>query len=220
MPHALRTSVDDFIEGLRSFEQHLITKDKIAEYVDSMRLSAEALRPFTFFHQDHYTRNLLYKDPLFEVMVICWSPGQKTPIHTHNGSLGWMTVAQGEISIHNFHYLSCNAPQNQNVIGIDCLAGATRIELESKETIECAEGSPVATVDKLQTIHQMENHDPARAGCVTLHVYSPPIESCVAFDLDHQRCFRRSLRYDTQYGKPLPEEPAPSPRLNNLQQPR
>ncbi len=216
MAHALRTTVDDFIEGLKAFERDLITRDKIRDYVDAMRLSSEALRPYTFFHQDHYTRNLLYKDGLFEVMAICWKPGQKTPVHTHNGSLGWMTVAQGAITIHNFHYLSCNAPENQNVIGMDCLAGATRLELERRETMDCVEDGPVALVDKLQTIHQMENRDPAQAGCVTLHVYSPPIESCVAFDLEHQRCFRRELHYDTRLGKVVPEDSPPSPHLYHL----
>lgn len=215
MAHALRTTIDDFIEGLKSFEQEAITKERLRDYVDAMRLSADALRPYTFFHPDHYTRNLLYRDSLFEVMTICWSPGQKTPIHTHNGSLGWMTVSQGQVSIHNYHYLSCNAPENQNVIGMDCLAGATHIELESRETVTCFENAPVATVDKLQTIHQMENAEPSPAGCVSLHIYSLPIESCVAFDLEKQRCFRRSLRYDTRFGK-LVDDAAPSPRLYSL----
>jgi cysteine dioxygenase len=59
----------------------------------------------------------------------------------------------------------------------------------------------ISTVDKLQTIHQIENTDPAEAGSVSLHIYSLPIESCIAFDLQQQRCYRRTLRYFSQYGK-------------------
>ena len=59
----------------------------------------------------------------------------------------------------------------------------------------------INTLDKLQSIHQIENADPAESGCVSLHVYSLPIESCVAFDLEQQRCCRRTLSYYSRYGK-------------------
>jgi cysteine dioxygenase len=36
---------------------------------------------------------------------------------------------------------------------------------------------------------------------VSLHIYSLPIDSCVAFDMEHQRCFRRSLAYYSKNGK-------------------
>jgi cysteine dioxygenase len=202
MPHALRSSAEDFVQGLKSIEQGLITRDLVCNYVNSMRLSPEALKSYIFFNKDNYTRNLIYRDERFEVMTICWLPGQRTVIHTHNGSLGWMSMVQGEVDVHNYHYLKCNKPENQNVVGLDCLAGATQIDMERIGTMHCVPGGDVNTVDKLQTIHQIENADPSRSGCVSLHVYSPPIDSCVAFDLEHQRCFRRSLRYTTEYGLP------------------
>ena len=201
MAHPLRTSVDDFIAGLKSFEPGIISKEAVRKYVDSMRLSAEALRPYTFFNDEIYTRNLIFKDKLFEVMAICWRPGQKTAIHTHNGQLGWMSIAQGEVAVHNYKYVACNCPENQNVVGMDCLGGASHIELDRLATDDCAESSPIYCVDKLQSIHQIENQDTAKSGCVSLHIYSLPIESCIAFDLKNQRCFRRTFNYYSQYGK-------------------
>ena len=201
MPHALHTTVEDFVEGLKGFERELITTDLLRRYVDAVRLSPEALKPFTFFRDETYTRNLIFKDDLFEVMAICWKHGQKTTIHTHNGQLGWMAITQGEIEVHNYKYISCNAPENQNVVGIDCLGGATHIELERQHTERCHAGGHINTVDKIQTIHQIENSDKARAGCVSLHVYSKPIDSCIAFDLEHQRCYRRTLRYFSRFGQ-------------------
>ena len=200
MPHPLRTSVDDFIEGLRGFERDLITKENVRHYMDEVRLSAEELKPYTFWRDEYYTRNLIYRDNLFEVMAICWAPGQKTAIHTHNGSLGWMTVAQGEMAVHNYKYLSCNAPENQEVIGMDCLAGATHIEMDRMETDVCSDTSPTACVDKHHTIHQIENVDKTKLGCVSLHVYAPPIDSCVGFDLEKQKCFRKTLCYYSRFG--------------------
>src|SRR5262245_54794772 len=36
---------------------------------------------------DHYARHLLYRDPgdRYEVIVMAWAPGQKTPVHDHSG---------------------------------------------------------------------------------------------------------------------------------------
>jgi predicted metal-dependent enzyme (double-stranded beta helix superfamily) len=203
MPHPLRTTVEDFVEGLKAFERpdDHITTERVRSYIDSTRLSARELQPFIHFRDDFYTRNLVYRDRLFEVMVICWKAGQKTAIHTHNGQLGWMTVPQGEVAVHNYKYVSCNAPENQNVVGMDCLGGASHIELDRLSTHVCANSAPIYTVDKLQTIHQIENTDPSGVGVVSLHVYSMPFDSCIAFDLDKQRCFRRTLHYYSRYGK-------------------
>ncbi len=196
--HPLRTSVADFVAGLREMERDLITKDRIAAYMGATTLRPEALSDYVWWRDSVYTRNLIYRDELFEVMTICWSPGQKTAIHTHNGQLGWMTVAQGEVATHQFRHTSCNAPENQNVVNIDCLGGATELQLDRVGTLVCAEGSGMVTVDKLQTIHQIENA--GTTGCVSLHVYSKPFDSCIAFDLERQCCYRRTLSYFSKEG--------------------
>jgi cysteine dioxygenase len=205
MAHPLRTSVEDFVEGLKALERDLITKELVTQYMDAMRLTTEALKPYTFFSPDTYTRNLIYRDPLFELMLICWQPGQQTAIHTHNGQLGWMAVPQGEVVIHNYHYVNCNAPENQNVVGMDCLGGATRINLETLQILHCSGGGPIATVDKIQTIHQIENTEKSASGSMSLHIYSLPFDSCIAFNLEEQRCFRKTLRWYSRYGKLEPE---------------
>jgi len=196
--HPLHTSVGDFIAGLKELERDLITKPKIAAYMAAMPVRAEALKDYVWWRDSFYTRNLIYRDDLFEVMTICWSPGQKTAIHTHNGQLGWMTVAQGEVTTHEFSHTSCNTPENQNVVNIDCLGGATELQIDRVGSLVCAEGTGMVTVDKLQTIHQIENA--GKTGCISLHVYSKPFDSCIAFDLDKQRCYRRQLSYFSKDG--------------------
>ncbi len=212
MTHPLRTTVEDFVAGLKSLERDVISKERIAEFMDASRLSAAALAPYAYFSDHYYTRNLIHRDGLFELMVIAWRPGQKTPVHTHNGQLGWMDVPQGEVEVHNYKYVDCNAPENQNVIGIDCTGGATRIHLDPLETLHCAEGGAISTVDKIQTIHQIENRDPAKAGAISLHLYSLPFDSCITFDLEHQRCYRKTLSYYSRYGKIVEVEVEASPR--------
>ena len=98
--------LDSFVDGLKRFETDVITKDRVTEYCSELRIKDAALSPYLHFRPDRYTRNLIYQDRLFEVMVICWEPGQKTPVHSHNGQLGWMLVERGGIDVTNFRYLA------------------------------------------------------------------------------------------------------------------
>ena len=152
------------------------------DYLRRPRSDRPSLDPFVHFRPGPYTRNLVYRDDMFELMAVCWRPGQRTVIHTHNGQLGWMGVEQGALAVINYKWLGCNASDNQNVAGMDCLAGATELDLDRREVQECFPGGPVNTVDKVQTIHQVvvQGKEPV----VSLHVYSRPIDSCVAFDLE------------------------------------
>ena len=49
MSHPLRTTVDDFVEGLKKFERELITTNLVRHYVDANRLSAETPAAERFF---------------------------------------------------------------------------------------------------------------------------------------------------------------------------
>lgn len=202
-------SVSRFVETLRSFESEPVTRDRVLEYCLETGVERSSLAPYVHFRKDAYTRNLIYTDDLFEVLALCWSAGQRTPIHTHNGQLGWMSVEEGSLAVVNYKWLSCNAAGNQNVVGMDCLAGATELDLDRGEVQECFPGGAVNTVDKVQTIHQvvLQGKEPA----ISLHIYSRPIDSCVAFDLENRRCYRRKLSFFSKYGNVVVTEGDLSP---------
>ena len=94
---------------------------------------------------------------MIEVMLICWPIGAVTPLHTHNGQLGWMTMIEGKLLVENYRKIDCNRPENQQVVGMDCLAGATKIEMEHLHNELAIPGGPLNTVDKTQTIHRIRN---------------------------------------------------------------
>ena len=191
-------AVGDFVATLQAFEKEPITRDRVLNLCLETEVDRASLERYSFFRPDVYTRNLIYSDDQIEVMAVCWSRGQRTPIHTHNGQLGWMAVSQGAVAVINYKWLGCNAPENQNVAGMDCLAGATELDLERRDVQECYPGGPINTVDKVQTIHQVvvQGKEPA----LSLHIYSRPIDSCVAFDLANRRCYRRQLSFYSRYG--------------------
>ncbi len=190
--------VERFIDGLREMAAGVITKQKMYDYLVMYEIRSQDLERYKMWLADRHTRNKIFRNDMLECMLICWPIGAVTPLHTHNGQLGWMTMIEGKLVVENFRKIDCNRPENQQVVGMDCLAGATRIEMKQLGTELCVPGGPLNTVDKKQTIHRIKNLAEWNERAVSLHVYSRPIDSCVVFDLENQTCARRDLKYDNE----------------------
>lgn len=54
---------------------------------------------FAMFRPDgsRYARNLLERNEMFELLILCWGPGQQSPIHNHEGQNCWMAILEGAI---------------------------------------------------------------------------------------------------------------------------
>ena len=188
----------EFVRGIEEMSRGVITKQKIYDYLVTYEIRAEELELYKQWLPDRHTRNKIFRNDMIEVMLICWPIGAITPLHTHNGQLGWMTMLEGRLVVENYRKLRCNAAENEQVVGMDCLAGATQIEMEKLDTELAVPGGPLNTVDKTQTIHRIINRPEWNERAVSMHVYSRPIDSCVVFDIEAQRCFRRDLKYDNE----------------------
>jgi hypothetical protein len=123
-----------------------------------------------------------------------------------------MVMQSGSLEVVDYKWLGCDHPEYQNVVDLDCIAGSDHIKLNKLHETKATTDGPVLTADKLQTIHQLFNCGEDKEEAVSIHVYSRPIDSCVAFDLDGQRCYRRQLDYFSEYGevaaKRQPQVPA------------
>lgn len=190
--------VEKFVDGLRELSEGLITKQKIYDYLITYEIRGEDLPKYEKWLDDRHTRNKIFRNDMLECMLICWPIGAITPLHTHNGQLGWMTMIRGKLIVDNYKKLDCNRPENQQVVGLDCLAGATRIDMQHLGTELCVPGGPLNTVDKTQTIHRIRNLSDWNERAVSMHIYSRPIDSCVVFDIEAGHCFRRDLKYDNE----------------------
>jgi cysteine dioxygenase len=190
-------SVATFVDRLRAIEGGPVTSDRVAELIDSAEVDEKTLRPFVRFADDHYTRHLVHRDRHFDVMLLCWQPGMGTPVHTHNGQLGWAVVTRGALECVEYRWLGCDSPERQNVGGLDCLAGGGEVRLERTHELVCTPGGPMNRVTREVTIHSLAVPHDARERVVSLHVYSLPFDSCVVFDVAQGRCARRELAFDT-----------------------
>jgi cysteine dioxygenase len=191
-------SAEQFVDGIRRLSEGLITKQKIYDYLVAYEIRPDDLETYKQWLPDRHTRNKIFRNDMIEVMLICWPIGAVTPLHTHNGQLGWMTMIDGKLLVENYHKIDCNRPENQQVVGMDCLAGATKIDMEHLQNELAIPGGPLNTVDKTQTIHRIRNLAEWNERAVSMHVYSRPIDSCVVFDMEAQRCYRRDLKYDNE----------------------
>ncbi len=190
--------VEAFVDGLRELSEGVITKQKIYEYLIKYEVREKDLARYELWLPDRHTRNKIFRNDMLECMLICWPVGAITPLHTHNGQLGWMTMLRGKLIVDNYRKTDCNRPENQQVVGMDCLAGATRIEMQALGTELCVPGGPLNTVDKTQTIHRIRNIAEWNEPAMSMHIYSRPIDSCVVFDIEGGKCFRRDLKYDNE----------------------
>lgn len=190
--------VEEFIDGIRELSAGVITKQKIYDFLTTHDIRDEDLERYKMWMPDRHTRNKIFRNDMIEAMVICWPIGAITPLHTHNGQLGWMTMLEGKLIVENYRKINCNRPEAEQVVGMDCLAGATKIDMQLVGTELCVPGGPINTVDKTQTIHRIKNPSDWNERAVSLHVYSRPIDSCVVFDIEGGRCFRRDLKYDNE----------------------
>jgi cysteine dioxygenase len=188
--------VEQFIAGIEEMSRGVITKQGISDYMMKYSIRPEDVQRYRRFLDEKHARNKIFRNDMIEVMLICWNIGNRTPLHTHNGQLGWMEMIEGKLFVENFRKIDCNRPENQEVVGMDCLAGATEINMETLDTELVEPGGALNTVDKHHTIHRISNLPEWNTRAVSLHIYSRPIDSCVVFDMETQRCFRRDLKYD------------------------
>ncbi len=189
-PQALSNAVDiqDFVSQLRKFSEPVFDQvDLILEFLTHTPVDPETLTPYLTWDRQHYTRNLIDKTPLYELLAICWEVGQASSVHNHRDQNCWMTVPIGRLLVENYHVAS------QDVEKGVC-------QLKTADTVEMNATHPCA-VDPAEPVHRVFNPREFGERAVSLHVYSRPFDSCVVYSPDQGTCGEIKLHYTTQYGK-------------------
>ena len=191
-----RLSLASFVDRLDNLRPADITIANVQALVGDDALDETTLRPFIGARTDHYARRLVHRGRYFDVLVLTWTPGQRTPIHNHAGNLGWVRLVRGQIQEETFRLVpGASLPNAAVAKDPEGQGGNVGLELTGDGVI--ATVGAVATADRVRAIHRLGN--PAAAGgdtTVTLHVYSLPHDCCLAFDLEKRTCQRRQLSCD------------------------
>jgi cysteine dioxygenase len=128
--------------------------DQINSWLSTVSISRADLEPYLGFKEGNYWRHRVCRNEAVEMLVICWRPGQRTPIHDHNGSHGVVRVQEGLMWETIFVY--------------DDERG-----LCYKSSRECPTGE--ITGADVPDIHQLGNPDVSGQDLITIHVYAPPL---------------------------------------------
>lgn len=190
MPTALKQiSIDRFVAKLREFPEAAFGEtEQIRSFMQQNPVDSDSLAPYLIWDKQHYTRNLIDKTSLYELLAICWEVGHISSVHNHRDQNCWMAVPIGKLLVENFH-----------VVEQDLSCG--KCTIKATEIVEMNISQPCA-VDPLEPVHRVMNPREFNQRAVSLHVYSRPFDSCVVYSAEQGTCGEIALHYTTAYGKP------------------
>jgi hypothetical protein len=180
--------IEKLVEELRRLpESAFVETETVRRVLEEMPVNAESLAPYLTWDRQQYTRNLIDRTPLYELLAICREAGQATS-HNHRDQNCWMTAPIGRLRVENF----C-------VIQQDLHAG--RCQLEPLNAVEMNASHPCA-VDPAEPVHRVVNPREFNQRAVTLHVYSRPFDTCIVYSPEQGTCGEVRLHFNTEFGKP------------------
>jgi len=183
-------SIEDFVSELHKFPEAAFDHtSSLLEFLQRTSVAPETLTPYITWDRQHYTRNLIDKTPLYELIAICWEVGQVSSVHNHRDQNCWMSVPIGRLLVENFHLLSQDVEHG-------------RCQLTPTDTVEMNPGHPCA-VDPADPVHRVVNPKHFAQRAVSLHIYSRPFDTCVVYSPEQGTCGIIKLHYNTVFGKPV-----------------
>jgi len=163
-------NIQQLVQLLSKFpteEYNTILKDFDFESID--------FSSFESWSNDCYTRNCLFRDTDFELILICWQQGQETAVHGHDGEDCWVYLLEGEMDEVYF-----------NIDTNKCLQEVGSHKVKPNQ---------LTFMNDKFGFHKLKNCSNGKS--MSLHLYAKPIENCVSFDETTQSFVQRELSYDT-----------------------
>ena len=152
-------TVNQLVTWLQTFEQR-ISLEELKFRLDDDSISADLLADYIHFSDERYSRNLLAYGPQFYALVLCWKPGQASPIHDHKGASCGVRVIAGVATETSYCWQDDRLVEN------------------SVTTMNA--GEVCGSFD--DDIHEIRNN--GDHNLVTLHIYSPYLDNINLYDLE------------------------------------
>jgi predicted metal-dependent enzyme (double-stranded beta helix superfamily) len=184
--------IEQWVKDLAAIPERNFSLKNVQDYILRHGVRQESIEKYLFFSKGNYTRNLIFKNEVFECMTICWEIGQSSRIHNHRDQNCWMVAPIGRLKVQNFR-----------VQQKDSNHGTCRIV--PTDIYEMDAGHP-AYVNPLEPVHQVLNLAEFQQRAVSIHVYSKPFDSCEVYLREKGTYSDVPLRYTSEYGKLNPAE--------------
>jgi len=184
--------IADWVKGLAAISERDFTLENVQDYVVRHAVRPATLDKYCYFSKGNYTRNLIFKNDVFECMTICWEIGQHSRIHNHRDQNCWMSAPIGRLRV-----------QNYRVEHRDTAQGTCKIIPTDVYDLDAAHP---ACVNPMEPVHEVLNLAEFQKRAVSIHVYSKPFESCEVYYRDRGTYADVPLFYTSEYGKLNPAE--------------
>jgi len=162
------------IEELKHTAKEMNLAD-LRRFISKLKPEMAELQRYVHFTDERYARNLVYKCTDFECLVLCWRPGQRSPIHDHAESICAVYTMNGVLSADNYRKTS------NGHVRADYSEDFTPGSVLSIQTTE---------------IHQVSNLQDS-ADLISLHFYVGPLENSFLYSVQqpihelYQRTYTR-----------------------------
>jgi cysteine dioxygenase len=188
-------TISDWVQNLAAIPDRDFTLENVQGFILHHAIRPESLEKYLFFSKGSYTRNLIFKNDMFECMAICWEVGQFSRIHNHRDQNCWMSAPIGRLKVQNFRV------QDRHSDGEHC----GTCNLVATDIYEMDAAHP-AYVNPLEPVHQVLNLPEFNQRAVSIHVYSKPFDMCEVYYRDKGTYADVPLHYTSEYGKLHPDE--------------
>ncbi|NXP45779.1 CDO1 dioxygenase, partial [Heliornis fulica] len=133
---------------------------------------------------ESYTRNLVDNgNGKFNLMILCWGEGHGSSIHDHTDSHCFMKILQGNLKETLFEW-----PEKKG--NGEMIKKSERVLREN----HCA------YINDSIGLHRVENISHTESA-VSLHLYSPPFDSCNTFDQRTGHKHKVKMTFYSQFGE-------------------
>lgn len=172
--------LNELIERLRDvFESDCVDVDYVRALLAAYKSNPKDWKQYAVFDPHRYTRNLVdVGNDRFNLMALCWGEGHGSSVHDHSDAHCFVKVLDGQLKETMFNWPTGLRTQSTNGSDIDGL----QHEPLRQTDVNHYDKDGVTYINDSMGLHRVENASHT-SPAVSLHLYSPPFQSCRSFDL-------------------------------------
>jgi cysteine dioxygenase len=160
-----RLAIDDFMLEMVRMPPDQLQLHHLQEWVAHLDVHDDLFRQHLEFCDRGYRRKLLCRTSRFDMLILCWKPGQASTIHDHANSLNVTRVHQGVLTSRIF------VPASAQTLNATQCCSQSALQVQAETNLSTHH---LAAVDRYQ-IHQLANT--TTENLITLHVYARPLQN-------------------------------------------
>ncbi|XP_072173673.1 cysteine dioxygenase type 1-like [Diadema setosum] len=182
-------TLQELIESLHIlFAEDKVNVDNVQMVMENYTSNEDDWSKFAEFDHHRYTRNLVDEgNGRFNLMVLCWGESQGSSIHSHSDSHCFMKILDGTLRETMYAW----PDKTKKKVAMTKLA------------TNDYERDQVAYINDSKGLHRVENPSHSDFAC-SLHLYSPPFETCKCFDEKTSRTSVSRCTFWSKFGQRTP----------------